>query len=82
MTRGRRAQLAKEKYDEFFDELVLNHLQAHQILPKLQDRIPVSDLTAFRDAFYLRARIIGTERDKYWAVAGAIYNQLVVPLSL
>ena len=82
MTRGERAKEAREKYQEIFDEIVLGHTAAHQIKGILQKHISLRDLTAFRDAFYLRVRIIGSEQEKYRSLAAAIYNQCIIPLNL
>jgi hypothetical protein len=80
MTKGERAKAAKETYKEFFDSLILEYRQACDILPLLKKVVPTTDLTSFRDAFHLRVRVIGTEREKYWVVACAIYNQWIVPI--
>jgi hypothetical protein len=71
MTRGQKATAAQAKYHNFFFG-IRSGTKAYELLPQLQETIPVSDLTSFRDAFYLQCRIIGSEREKYWNVAAAM----------
>ena len=71
MTRGQKAKQAQTTYHDFVFG-IRSGMSAHEILPQLQKAVPVQDLTAFRDGFYLNCRVIGTEREKYWSVAAAL----------
>lgn len=74
MTKGQLREQASSKYHDFVFGL-RSGTPAHEIEPKLRETVPPEDLTAFRDAFYLHCRVVGSERDKYWTVAAALQNQ-------